>query len=128
MSRKKAEVDDFNLFSEVTAVPNSGTVNRDLEEELFSKVWQRDTIDKFEQLNGVPASTARDKDKRKYKVRVFSPSNPTDAKLMGDLMNSKEHGILYYKDNWSATGEYRAFVIYYERENNTDIDTDKKSK
>lgn len=111
MAKKIQE--DFLTFSSVSDVrANTTKEDRNLGNELYKKNWQDQTIDTFEKALGI-----RPKQKKvnlKYKTRVFSPDYEKDASLLNELMNHPKYGIIYWKDNWTVEGLYKAFVIYSE--------------
>ena len=49
-----------------------------------------------------------------HKTKIFNPEIPKDSELLNTLLNSTNHKIQYWKDTWTALGEYRVFVVYYE--------------
>jgi len=115
MSKKKfenSEGEDFLPFTGVSS-DQKNKRQRNLAQELYSKNWQDETITAFEKQQGFVVKPAA-KELVKHKVKVFSPENEKDKNLMIELMNSPNHKITYWKDNWTPSGEYRVFVIYSE--------------
>lgn len=114
MAKKKVESEslDFLAFTSVASDVKNQPI-RNLQQELYSRDWKDQTVSAFEKQQGF-ATKAAEKLDVKHKVRVFSPDNVTDRNLLDQLMNSPNHKITYWKDNWTPAGEYRVFVIYSE--------------
>ena len=91
----------------------SRKINRDVGKELHNKDWMDQTVSAFEKSMGF-AATSNDKIKKVFKTKIFNPEIPKDSELLNTLLNSTNHKIQYWKDTWTALGEYRVFVVYYE--------------
>lgn len=111
MAKKKVREQTLGSFSSVSNDKKSA--ERNLGAELFNKNWQEEKIDAFEKGLGIDTSKKQDV-QYKHKVKIFQPSADKDRDLLTELMNSPKHTITYWKDNWTALGEYLVFVVYTE--------------
>lgn len=112
--KNKIEKPNFLQFSNNTEkVSSSRKINRDVGKELHNKDWMDQTVSTFEKSMGF-APTSNEKIKRVFKTKIFNPEIPKDSELLNSLLNSPNHKIQYWKDTWTALGEYRVFVVYFE--------------
>lgn len=115
MAKKKIATPSLEAFTKVSNIKNSSVKeNRNIKEELFNKNWQADQVDSFERALGINTKAGESKVEYKHKVKIFQPSADKDRDLLTELMNSPKHKITYWKDNWTALGEYLIFVVYTE--------------
>jgi hypothetical protein len=112
MAKKKLVREGASAFSTLTDL-KPGPEPRNLGKELFNKNWHQETIDSFEIASGIK-QPKKNEEIVQRKVKVFCPEHEGDKNLMMQLMNSKNHRIVYYKDNFTPQGEYKAFVVYEE--------------
>jgi hypothetical protein len=113
MAKKKLVSTDHLTFTQISAEKNKDKpTERNLAEELYRKSWQNEKVDAFEKQMGIAPGSK--KPKLQYQSKVLSPEVPTERELLNKLMNSPKYAIIYWKDNWTPQGEYRAFIIYSE--------------
>lgn len=115
---KSIKRENYLQFSGNTEKPIK--IERDVAKELRNKDWMDQTVSSFEKSLGF-APTKKEIGKKIYKTRIFDPSVPKEADLLCTLFNSEKHKITYWKDNWTALGEYRVFVVYYELQEDEEI-------
>jgi hypothetical protein len=79
-------------------------------------------IDAFETSRGIlkkPKATMAD---YTFNNIVLDPEEQRDNDMLTQLLNSDKYVITYYKDNWTAQGSYRVFIIYGTKKEKTKND------
>ena len=113
MAKKRSTPQDFLTFAGSSDFKEElSKEDRNLASELYKKNWQTETIDQFEKVMGFVPKTK--KPNLKFKNRVFDLDYDKDTTLLGEIMNHPKYSIIYWKDNWTMEGKYKAFIIYSE--------------
>lgn len=95
--------------------PKYNPVERNVEQELFKRGAQQETIDKFEhQVLGIKSRSATTKPNIVHKSKMFSLGTASDRETFNSLLNDKRYALIKMDTNWTPMGEYLAFVIYTE--------------
>ena len=87
--------------------------DEDLRKSIFNVMDPQKVIDNFERTHGPKVKKTKVSQTIK-KSRLFRPAQEKDKALFEQLMNNPKYTITYYKDTWTAMGEYMVFVIYTE--------------
>jgi hypothetical protein len=114
MAKKKIDPPSLQTFTSVSDLKNTIKEERNLGQELFNKGWQQEKVDSFERSQGINTQASKAGVTYRSKTKMFNPEAIKDKELLDELLNSPKHKITYWKDNWTAMGEYRVFVIYTE--------------
>ena len=95
---------------------------KNVEKELFNHQATADQIiDAYEQATGLkPRKSTVKPANYEYKTKLFDMSVPEDQELFEKLMNSRQFRIIYFKDNFTARGDYKAFCTYVKDLNYVD--------
>jgi hypothetical protein len=110
-------------MADITIKRGKVKTEEDLRKELFQKLDTKEYIDNFEKQFGGPGPSVEKPTKVLHKNVLLYPVNENDKELLNSLLNDSKYTIQYFKDNWTAKGDYRVFVIYTEK-----VEDDKKGQ
>jgi len=99
--------------SDMSLSKKKGKTDEELQKSFFNLMDPKKVIDNFEATHG-PKIKRTKLAKTLKKSIVLRPETPKDEKLLHQMMNGDKYAITYWKDTWTALGEYRVFVIYTE--------------
>jgi hypothetical protein len=90
---------------------------RQLQAELLNRFDQTAVIDAFEEAHGTRKQKTAEAPKYKFNNVILEPCKLKDQEMLNKLLNETDkYTIKLFKDTFSArTGDYKVFIIYGER-------------
>ena len=110
----------FDFGSSVQDV-NYPSVKRNIRSEVANKGFDPEAvIDAFETFKGIkkrPKSPALTE--YTFKNIILDPEQQRDQEMLNELMNNKRYLIALWKDTWTPQGNFRVFIIYGSKKEET---------
>jgi hypothetical protein len=115
VSNHTVETEHF-LYGHTSDVPKT---KRNIQSEIKGENLdvQRE-VDAFELSRGIVRKPKLNISEYIFNNIVLDPEEQKDNDMLTALLNSDKYLISYYKDNWTAQGTYRVFIIYGTKKEN----------
>ena len=95
---------------------------RNIRNEVNNKGFDPEAvIDAFELAKGIKKrpSTEAILNEYTYKSIILDPEQQRDQDMLNELMNNKKYMITMWKDTWTPQGNFRVFIIYGSKKEET---------
>jgi hypothetical protein len=110
----------FDFGSSIQDVNYPG-IKRNVRNEVSNKGFDPEAvIDAFETFKGIkkrPKSPALTE--YTFKNIILDPEQQRDQEMLNELMNNKRYLIALWKDTWTPQGNFRVFLIYGSKKEET---------
>lgn len=119
-SRKKkgasSDKESFLFAESVSDLKITKHTERSLRDELFNKFDPKEVVDAYEAQLGIRKQVNESGKKQKHRVKniILNLGTEEDKTLMNKLFNDSKYKVIYFRDNWTVHGDYKAFVMYTE--------------
>jgi hypothetical protein len=87
---------------------------RNVRNEITNKGFDPEAvIDAYEQAKGIKRrSKPSEAENYEFKNIILDPEQQRDQDMLNELMNNKKYMITLWKDTWTPQGNFRVFIIY----------------